>query len=80
MTGMLPARRLDVELRLSLFGVKRLIDLSRLARYRNTLGWCLGAVLVIPLTLWLLAPAAVPVWAWRHKQVWALVRRPETAT
>lgn len=49
-----------MELRLSLFGVKRSISLSGLARYRNT--WVvLGALLlVIPLTLWLLAPAAVP--------------------
>ena len=49
-----------MELRLSLFGVKRSISLSKLARYRNT--WVvLGAsLLVIPLTLWLLAPAAVP--------------------
>jgi hypothetical protein len=56
----MPTRRPDVELRLSLFGVKRSISLSGLARYRNT--WVvLGAsLLVIPLTLWLLAPAAVP--------------------
>ena len=49
-----------MELRLSLFGVKRSISLSGLARYRNT--WVvLGALLlVIPLTLWLLAPAVVP--------------------
>nr|WP_282188367.1 histidine phosphatase family protein [Pseudomonas sp. MWU12-3103b] len=56
----MPTRRPDVELRLSLFGVKRSISLSGLARYRNT--WVvLGAsLLVIPLTLGLLAPAAVP--------------------
>ncbi|MGY2438743.1 lipopolysaccharide core heptose(II)-phosphate phosphatase PmrG [Pseudomonas sp. SDO52101_S400] len=49
-----------MELRLSLFGVKRSIDLSGLARFRN-LGVVLAAsALVIPLTLWLLAPAAVP--------------------
>jgi hypothetical protein len=54
------ARRLDVEVRLSLFGIKRSIDLSRLARYRNTLVVLASALLVIPLTFWLLAPAAVP--------------------
>jgi len=49
-----------VELRLSLFGVKRSIDLSGLARFRN-LGVVLAAsALVVPLTLWLLAPKAVP--------------------
>jgi hypothetical protein len=56
----MPARRPDVELRLSLFGVKRSISLSRLARYRNALGGARASLLVIPLTLWLLAPAAVP--------------------
>ncbi len=56
----MPTRRPDVELRLSLFGVKRTISLSGLARHRDT--WVvLGAsLLVIALTLWLLAPAAVP--------------------
>jgi hypothetical protein len=49
-----------VELRLSLFGVKRSIDLSFLARFRNTWVVLAASVLVIPLTLWLLAPAAVP--------------------
>jgi len=49
-----------VELRLSLFGVKRSIDLSGLARFRNTWVVLAASVLVIPLTLWLLAPAAVP--------------------
>jgi len=49
-----------VELRLSLFGVKRSIDLSGLARFRNA-GVVLGTLaLVVPLTLWLLAQAAVP--------------------
>lgn len=49
-----------VELRLSLFGVKRSIDLSFLARFRNTWVVLAASVLVIPVTLWLLAPAAVP--------------------
>ncbi|MCF4994255.1 histidine phosphatase family protein [Pseudomonas syringae] len=49
-----------MELRLSLFGIKRSIDLSGLARYRNTLVVLAVSALVIPLTLWLLAPAAVP--------------------
>ncbi|NKF26055.1 MULTISPECIES: histidine phosphatase family protein [unclassified Pseudomonas] len=49
-----------MELRLSLFGVKRSIDLSGLARFRNTWVVLAASVLVIPLTLWLLAPAAVP--------------------
>lgn len=56
----MPVRRPDVELRLSLFGVKRSIDLSRLARYRNTVVVLASALLVIPLTVWLLQPAAVP--------------------
>jgi phosphohistidine phosphatase SixA len=55
-----PARRLDVELRLSLFGIKRSIDLSRRSRYRNAVAVLASALLVIPLTLWLLHPAAVP--------------------
>ncbi|KAA0964299.1 histidine phosphatase family protein [Pseudomonas sp. ANT_H12B] len=49
-----------MELRLSLFGVKRSIDLSRFARYRNTIVVLASALLVISLTLWLLQPAAVP--------------------
>ena len=49
-----------MELRLSLFGIKRSIDLSRLTRYRNTAVVLASALLVIPLTLWLLRPAAVP--------------------
>jgi phosphohistidine phosphatase SixA len=56
----MPARRLDVELRLSLFGIKRSINLSRLARYRNAAVIVVSALLVIPLTVWLLRPAAVP--------------------
>jgi phosphohistidine phosphatase SixA len=56
----MPTRRPDVELRLSLFGVKRSISLSGLARYRNTWVVLATSLLVIPLTLWLLAPAAVP--------------------
>jgi phosphohistidine phosphatase SixA len=56
----MPARRLDVELRLSLFGIKRSINLSRLARYRNAAAIVVSALLVIPLTVWLLRPAAVP--------------------
>nr|WP_241015594.1 histidine phosphatase family protein [Pseudomonas frederiksbergensis] len=54
------SRRLDVELRLSLFGIKRSLDLSRLARYRNAAVIMASALLVIPLTVWLLRPAAVP--------------------
>lgn len=49
-----------MELRLSLFGVKRSISLSGLARYRNTWAVLGVSLLVIPLTLWLLAPVAVP--------------------
>ncbi|PTT95131.1 histidine phosphatase family protein, partial [Pseudomonas sp. HMWF005] len=49
-----------MELRLSLFGVKRSINLSALARFRNTWVVLAASVLVIPLTLWLLAPATVP--------------------
>nr|WP_256352787.1 histidine phosphatase family protein [Pseudomonas sp. PDM31] len=54
------ARRLDVELKLSLFGIKRSIDLSRFARFRNTAVVLASALLVIPLTILLLQPAAVP--------------------
>lgn len=56
----MPARRLDVELRLNLLGIKRSIDLRRLARYRNAAVVLASALLVIPLTVWLLQPAAVP--------------------
>ena len=49
-----------MELRLSLFGIKRSINLSRLARYRNAAAIVVSALLVIPLTVWLLRPAAVP--------------------
>ncbi|WP_414868386.1 histidine phosphatase family protein [Pseudomonas sp. IT-347P] len=49
-----------MELRLSLFGAKRSIDLSALARFRNTWVVLAASILVIPLTLWLLAPTAVP--------------------
>ncbi|WP_248738367.1 histidine phosphatase family protein [Pseudomonas sp. MWU12-2029] len=49
-----------MELRLSLFGVKRSIDLSGLARFRNAGVVLATLALVVPLTLWLLAPAAVP--------------------
>jgi len=49
-----------VELRLSVFGVKRSIDLSRWTRYRNAAVVVASALLVIPLTVWLLRPAAVP--------------------
>jgi hypothetical protein len=55
-----PARRFDVELRLNLFGIKRSIHLSRFARYRNAAVVLASALLVIPLTVWLLQPAAVP--------------------
>ncbi|NUT78214.1 histidine phosphatase family protein [Pseudomonas sp. C1C7] len=54
----MPARRLVVELRL--FGITRTFDLSRLARYRNSAVIVACALLVIPLTLFLLRPAAVP--------------------
>ncbi|WP_192559729.1 histidine phosphatase family protein [Pseudomonas allokribbensis] len=49
-----------MELRLSLFGVKRSIELSGWARFRNAGVVLAVSALVIPLTLWLLAPAAVP--------------------
>jgi phosphohistidine phosphatase SixA len=49
-----------VELRLKLLGIKRSIDLSRYARYRNVAVVLASALLVIPLTVWLLQPAAVP--------------------
>ncbi|MGY2257644.1 lipopolysaccharide core heptose(II)-phosphate phosphatase PmrG [Pseudomonas sp. SDO55104_S430] len=53
----MPVRRLVVELRL--FGITRTFDLSRLARYRNSAVIAACALLVIPLTLFLLRPAAV---------------------
>jgi phosphohistidine phosphatase SixA len=56
----MPARRFDVELRLSLFGIKRSIDLSRVARYRNAIVVVASGLLVIALTVWLLSPARVP--------------------
>jgi phosphohistidine phosphatase SixA len=56
----MPARRLDVELRLSLFGVKRSIDLSRFAPWRNAAVILASALLAVPLTVFLLRPAAVP--------------------
>ncbi|MGF6200448.1 phosphohistidine phosphatase SixA [Pseudomonas laurylsulfatiphila] len=56
----MPARRLDVELRLSLFGIKRSIDLKRFARYRNAAVVLASALLVIPLTFFLLRPATAP--------------------
>lgn len=49
-----------MELRLNLFGGTRSIDLSRLTRYRNTAVVLASVLLVIPLTVWLLRPAAVP--------------------
>ncbi|MBT2341390.1 MULTISPECIES: histidine phosphatase family protein [Pseudomonas] len=49
-----------MELRLSLFGLTRSIDTRRFVRYQNAMVVLASALLVIPLTLWLLAPAAVP--------------------
>lgn len=49
-----------MELRLTLFGVKRSIGLSRFARYRNTIVVLASALLVVPLILFLLRPAAAP--------------------
>ncbi|WP_085578369.1 MULTISPECIES: histidine phosphatase family protein [unclassified Pseudomonas] len=49
-----------MELRLSLFGVKRSLSLGGLARYRNAWVILAATLLAVPLTLWLLAPAAVP--------------------
>ncbi|HEF4758875.1 TPA: histidine phosphatase family protein [Pseudomonas putida] len=49
-----------MELRLSLFGVSRSIDLSGLARFRNAAVVLASTLLVIPLTVFLLRPAAVP--------------------
>lgn len=45
-----------MELRLTLFGVKRSIDLSRFARYRNAIVVLASALLVVPLILFLLRP------------------------
>jgi hypothetical protein len=56
----MPLGRLDVELKLSLFGLTRSIDTRRFARYQNALVVLASALLVIPLTLWLLRPATVP--------------------
>ncbi|MFW9082831.1 histidine phosphatase family protein [Pseudomonas sp. P2757] len=79
-----------MELRLSLFGLKRSIDLRGLARFRNTWVVLAALSLVTPLTLWLLAPAAVPDLAhgnvagaqalkngWARGEVIALVRHVE---
>ena len=49
-----------MELRLNLLGIKRSIDLSRYARYRNAAVVLAASLLVIPLTVWLLQPAGVP--------------------
>lgn len=86
----MPARRLNVELRLSLFGVNRSIDLNGLVRYRNAAVVLASALLVIPLTVFLLQPAAVPdlahgntagalalQTAWSKGDVIALVRHVE---
>lgn len=79
-----------MELRLNLFGVKRAIDLRVLARFRDTWVVLAASILVIPLTLWLLAPTAVPDLAhgnvagaqalaqdWAQGDVIALVRHVE---
>ncbi|MGF0239989.1 hypothetical protein ACQR3P_24075 [Rhodococcus sp. IEGM1300] len=79
-----------MQLRLSLFGIKRSIDLSRLTRYRNAAVIIASALLVIPLTVWLLQPAAVPdlahgnvagaralVNGWANGDMIALVRHVE---
>ena len=79
-----------MELRLSLFGIKRSIDLSRFAHYRNAAVVLASALVVIPLTVWLLQPAAVPDLAhgnvtgargltadWAKGNVIALVRHVE---
>ena len=60
MFGWMPSGRLDVELRLSLFGQTRSIDTSRFARYRNTAVVLASALLVSALSLWLLGPATLP--------------------
>jgi len=56
----MPVRRLDVELRLNLFGVTRTIVLRGFARYRNVAVVLMSALLAIPLALYLMRPAAVP--------------------
>jgi len=79
-----------VELKLSLFGIKRSIDLSRFARFRNMAVVLASALLVIPLTIFLLQPAAVPdlangnvvgaralMTAWAKGDVIVLVRHVE---
>ena len=79
-----------MELKLSLFGIKRSIDLSRFARFRNTAVVLASALLVIPLTIFLLQPAAVPdlangnvvgaralMTAWAKGDVIVLVRHVE---
>ncbi|MGH8387408.1 MAG: histidine phosphatase family protein [Pseudomonas sp.] len=49
-----------MELRLSLFGISRSIDVSRFASYRNAAVVLASALLVIPLTVFLLRPDSVP--------------------
>ncbi|MEJ5060690.1 MULTISPECIES: histidine phosphatase family protein [unclassified Pseudomonas] len=49
-----------MELRLSLFGVKRSIDLSRFAPWRNAAVILASALLAVSLAVFLLRPAAVP--------------------
>ena len=49
-----------MELRLSLFGINRSIDLSRFTRYRNPLVVLATAMLALAMTVLLLRPAAVP--------------------
>ena len=79
-----------MELKLSLFGIKRSIDLSRFARFRNMAVVLASALLVIPLTILLLQPAAVPdlangnvvgaralMTAWAKGDVIVLVRHVE---
>ena len=79
-----------MELKLSLFGIERSIDLSRFARFRNTAVVLASALLVIPLTIFLLQPAAVPdlangnvvgaralMTAWAKGDVIVLVRHVE---
>nr|WP_157711197.1 histidine phosphatase family protein [Pseudomonas sp. PB120] len=45
---------------MSLFGVKRSIDLSRLTRYRNTAVVIASALLMVSLAFWLLRPVGAP--------------------
>lgn len=49
-----------MELRLRLLGINRSVDLSRFTPYRNALVVLASALLAIPLTVWLLRPAAMP--------------------